>query len=263
MSTVRTGMIDVEDILGQWRAVEAHYSPQTLYQYTLVLRRFLAAAGPPERVTLADVLRFLQPYRLRPAAYNSYLAAIKSLYRAGAMLGWPPHPVSTLRQIPQAGPPAVRVLTVEEVHRLARTPHPACRVAMLLCQTGLRAAEYVGLTDAAIDLERGLLCVIGKGCKRRFVPLNTTARRLLSAPQPPERPSSRHRLTYLMGQAARAGRIERFGPHACRHYFATRLIDAGMPIHQVSRLLGHASISLTVSRYYHRQSFDLDYLESL
>lgn len=39
-------------------------------------------------------------------------------------------------------------------------------------------------------------------------------------------------------------------PHMLRHSYATRLIDAGVPIHDVQRALGHASLQ-TTQRYLH------------
>ena len=48
----------------------------------------------------------------------------------------------------------------------------------------------------------------------------------------------------------KAGLPER-GPHVLRHTFATLLLEDGIPIHVVSRILGHTNIRITVDIYGH------------
>lgn len=64
-----------------------------------------------------------------------------------------------------------------------------------------------------------------------------------------------HPLTYpavydLVRRLRRATGID-FDPHWWRHTYATRLLRDGTPVEVVSRLLGHASISTTLSSYGH------------
>ena len=51
--------------------------------------------------------------------------------------------------------------------------------------------------------------------------------------------------------AAVSAGIQMFGPHALRHYFATRLLRLGVPIAYVSKILGHSSIRVTEQFYQH------------
>jgi integrase len=47
----------------------------------------------------------------------------------------------------------------------------------------------------------------------------------------------------------RAAKLPHFTPHGLRHTFASLLLQAGVDVYYVSRMLGHADISLTVNTY--------------
>jgi integrase/recombinase XerC len=69
----------------------------------------------------------------------------------------------------------------------ALLPYPEARAAATLAlHTGLRRMEILSLRSGDIDLNDGKLSVIGKGGKRRVVPLNPVAektiRELMSSP---------------------------------------------------------------------------------
>lgn len=60
---------------------------------------------------------------------------------------------------------------------------------------------------------------------------------------------------------------KRFGQHAFRHSYASRLLLAGVDVTRVSKLLGHAQVSLTLNTYSHvieqRQSSDDGLLDTV
>ena len=45
--------------------------------------------------------------------------------------------------------------------------------------------------------------------------------------------------------------FEKFTPHCFRHTFATRWLEANVPIKTVSAILGHAQLQLTTDLYMH------------
>jgi site-specific recombinase XerD len=66
-----------------------------------------------------------------------------------------------------------------------------------------------------------------------------------------ERPISDHSVQRLFYAAkARAGITKECGIHGLRHAFATHLLEAGVDVHTIQRLLGHGHISSTL-RYFH------------
>jgi integrase/recombinase XerD len=50
--------------------------------------------------------------------------------------------------------------------------------------------------------------------------------------------------------ADEASVTKKVSPHTWRHSIATQLLDAGAPLHKVSRFLGHSDPKITVKAYY-------------
>jgi integrase/recombinase XerD len=129
---------------------------------------------------------------------------------------------------------------------------------------GLRVSELVGLQVGDLDLRAGHLTVLGKGGKRRLVPLGRPAcaalehylREVRGAwARPSERrvflTARRNGLTrqafwkLIKQYAAAAGIRKRMTPHMLRHSFATHLLQGGADLRAVQTMLGHADISTT------------------
>lgn len=133
-------------------------------------------------------------------------------------------------------------------------------VLLLLYGSGLRIAEAMALTPAAV--EGSTMRVTGKRKKTRIVPLLPAVRAALEAYraacpytlQPHEalfRGARGGRLAAgtvrLAVRRARAalGLPESATPHALRHSFATHLLARGADLRSIQELLGHASLSST------------------
>jgi len=145
--------------------------------------------------------------------------------------------------------------------------------------TGMRSVELRTLRLDALDLAAGEARVRGKAERWRTVvlppPLLATLEQFLAEVRPglpdsplllsnPARlvttehrgfgPEAVHREVELAGRDA--GVPGRHFPHRWRHTFATELVRAGVDIHVVQRLLGHASVQSTV-HYTHLAVDDL------
>jgi integrase/recombinase XerD len=139
----------------------------------------------------------------------------------------------------------------------------------LLYASGLRISEAVGLDLEDIDLDEGLVRVIGKGDRQRQVPVGEVAvgwvRRYCTQARDGwigpgtdlrhggalfltakgERLDRRRAWEMLVARARKAGLKNGISPHTLRHSFATHLLEGGADLRVVQELLGHASISTT------------------
>jgi integrase/recombinase XerD len=135
----------------------------------------------------------------------------------------------------------------------------------VLYGTGARISEAVGLDVDDIDLDNGVVRLLGKGSKERLVPVGTYARAAIDHYLRTGRPrlstgrdsgalflnarggrlSRQSAWTALRDAADRAGLASGISPHTLRHSFATHLLDGGADVRVVQELLGHASVTTT------------------
>lgn len=183
---------------------------------------------------------------------------------------------------PKAAKPLPKALGVEEAVQLAgffdEGVSPELRVrdqclTELLYGSGLRIAEVAGLDVQPGDQSRGWIDrqeaqahVLGKGGKRRSVPVGEPALRALSEwltvrhawvqvlAQPPaalfitrqgRRLSTRQMQTRLKRRSLAAGLATPVHPHMLRHSFASHVLQSSGDLRAVQELLGHAHISTT------------------
>lgn len=148
---------------------------------------------------------------------------------------------------------------------LLRNPHEATTLlaVALMLATGVRVQEVVGIRCSDIDVGSRSLRLVGKGRREREVYLTNAwvtgltrcylaVRHELEISHPHLLVNRRFaRLTppAMRARLARAadegGLLCRVTPHMLRHSAATQLMEAGVDIRYIQRLLGHASLSTT------------------
>ncbi|HEY0632971.1 MAG TPA: tyrosine-type recombinase/integrase, partial [Thermoleophilaceae bacterium] len=152
-----------------------------------------------------------------------------------------------------------------ESGRLLERPHASTTLlaVALMVATGVRVNEVVSLKCQDIDLPGRSLRIVGKGRRERHVFLTNDWTKDLTRAYLDTRAAlgvahpqllfNRHRdplsTSAMRARLAKAGRdaglARKVTPHMLRHTAATQLIEAGVDIRYIQRLLGHASLSTT------------------
>jgi integrase/recombinase XerD len=174
--------------------------------------------------------------------------------------------------MPKIGRALPQSLTEEEVDSLLAAPNVAEPLghrdrAMLevLYATGVRVSELINLKMSQINLNQGVLRIIGKGDRERLIPLGDEAqdwvREFIDGPRveillerqtdylfPTRRGDRMTRQAFwhiIKRYAKKAGIVKKLSPHTVRHAFATHLLNNGADLRVVQLLLGHSDVSTT------------------
>ncbi len=138
-------------------------------------------------------------------------------------------------------------------------------VLEILYATGLRVSELVSLKLSQIDIDRGLIRIVGKGNKERIIPLGDRAKdwylKFINETRVDSVTSRNNNLVFLQSDgkpisrklcwsmitkyAKKAMPGKKISPHSLRHAFATHLLNHGADLRAVQLLLGHKSLSTT------------------
>ena len=124
--------------------------------------------------------------------------------------------------------------------------------------TGMRRGELLALRWSNVDLKGKQITIEGSTAKSqqtRHIPLNDEATEVLRKWK--EQTSHGDRVFQIdtgfktaWGALMERAKIEKFRWHDLRHHFASRLVQAGVPLNTVRELLGHSSMAMTL-RYAH------------
>lgn len=256
---------------------ERGLSQNTLLSYGGDLKAYLAylqgISTPLPDVRHSHISDFLWRRReagLKPSSLGRLAAAVKQFHRFLKRESLLPEDPTETMVAPRAQERLPKVLSADEMSRLLGHPgdggeHDLRFKAMLelMYAAGLRVSELTGLLESQVDLNDGLVRVVGKGGKERQVPMNGRAAHALRNyltlkwagkrgktkilfTGPSGKPLTRVAFWYQLKKwAVLAGVHRPLSPHVVRHSFATHLLEGGADLRSVQEMLGHADISTT------------------
>jgi integrase/recombinase XerD len=238
-------------------------SPRTIKAYVRHVAHFARYFGRSPEVLGPEEVRRYQLHLLERkaswSAFNQCVSGLRFLY--GVTLGRP----EEVPRVPYGRRPkrVPRVLTQAEVLELLQCVrcHRDRVVLTTMYATGLRIDEALHVGVADIDSRQMTILVArGKGNKQRLVPLSQPLLaelrawwrvhrnpRWLFPGRRPDRPLGASAVQNACQAAvAQAGLKRGATPHTLRHTFATELLEAGIDLLAIQKLLGHASLSTTL-----------------
>ena len=253
-------------------AVERRMSPHTLDGY----RRDLAAleqwAGEEGRALESLDAKAIRAFVA--AGHRGGLSARSLQRRLSACRGYfdwllrqgriPANPAAGVRG-PKAPRKLPQVLDPDEAKALVEVPVDAPlglrdrALLELFYSSGLRLSELCNLRWRDLDLDDGLVTVLGKGSRQRSVPVGSHARQALAewrastgaGAADPVFPGRNGPITpravqlRLRKLAQQQGLFKRVHPHLLRHSFASHVLESSGDLRGVQELLGHADIATT------------------
>lgn len=272
-------------MLSYLRQCEARDRPTTLERRRLSLRTFsrwlqqnYPLVGRLDEITRPIAIAYVtylqgehQDGRYAATYINGHYGAVRLFYQFAIEEQLPtcsPRNPFTAADLPREPDPVMRYLPDQVVHRvLAYCAEGASlqerTMVLTLLHTGIRAAELLALRASDIVQIQGtwkLHVHAGKGLKDRVIPLTPQCRAVLQEWQEAVgahgpgylfthfgRPYQRG--TYVakvIGQLGKKLGIAELTPHRFRHTFAVALLNYGMRESALQKLMGHASLNMTL-----------------
>lgn len=262
MTPLRQSMFDAMLLRGFAARTQESYV-DAIFRMAKYYRRDPATYSAEE--VQAYLLHMVKDCHLSYSTMNQAACAARFLFESVLGKG------RSVFQIPMAKVPAKQpeLLAREEIARLfAACEHLFHRVLLqTVYATGLRVSEVCALRVKDIDSAPDRMCVrveCGKGGKTRYTLLSPTLLGQLRFYARTYRPrdwlfcnrDSTHNVGIefvqraYQGARSRAGIRKSGGVHTLRHCFATHLLEGGVDLYTIQKLLGHGHIS-TTSRYLH------------
>jgi integrase/recombinase XerD len=259
--------------------LERGLSPNTLSAYRAdltALDRWLQQRGTAiaqaKRVDLLAFIAWRVESGARPRSTARQLSSFRRFFRFMVRdSGLAEDPTAQIA-MPKIGRSLPKSLSEEEVDALLGAPlitdplgHRDRTMLEVLYATGLRVSELVNLRSSQVNLNQGVLRIVGKGDRERLIPLGEEAVKWLNeftgGPRleillerqtdclfPTRRGDrmTRQAFWHIIKRYAQKACVQKaLSPHTLRHAFATHLLNHGADLRVVQMLLGHSDLSTT------------------
>ena len=224
------------------------------------------------RADLQDFIAWRVHAGARPRSTARQLSSFRRFFRYLVREGVVREDPTAQIAMPKIGRSLPKSLTEEEVEALLSAPVVSDPLgnrdrAMLevLYATGLRVSELVNLRHGQVNINQGVIRIMGKGNRERLIPLGEEAMRWLTEffngarseillerqtdylfPTRRGDRMTRQAFWHIIKRYARKSGISKeLSPHTLRHAFATHLLNHGADLRVVQMLLGHSDLSTT------------------
>lgn len=230
-------------------------SPDTLRMDDLAIRMLIAVVGDVWAKSLNDALinKFKAAYKAKGKSnhsVNAYLRHIRAIMRYAYEKGY----VKRLIKIKslKVGKHLPRIITKEEREKIlakARTDNfEMLRIITFALYTGCRRAEIKSLRWQHLDLNANTCRITGKGDRQRTLYLLPEAVAALGEIKAIGPVFFQHHIDFYSKSfkkiAVDCG-IKDIHFHNLRHSAATQMVESGIPLEIIQKILGHSDIRTT------------------
>ena len=253
------------------KAVEGR-SRGTIEGYERILMLFfLWVRKPPEKIVANDIRIWLYDYKQRKniqdGTLDSYRACVCRFFKWASDNEYikknPAQPIQPIK-CEQKTRNALSQLELETLRSACKT-HRDRAMLEFLYSTGCRVSEMIAVKLSDINWDSKIVTLFGKGRKQRMSFINArceialkkylserrwageylfvSERSYIGAQKPLKKEAIEKWLRLL---SASAGFNKRVTPHIIRHTTATIALQNGMPIEDISKLLGHSNMATTM-----------------
>jgi integrase/recombinase XerD len=224
------------------------------------------------RADIMDYIAWRVEGGAKPRSTARQLSSFRRFYRYLLREGVISEDPTVNIAMPKIGRSLPQSLTEPDVESLLAAPkvaeplgHRDRTMLEVLYATGVRVSELINLKLDQINLNQGVLRIVGKGDRERLIPLGDEAqdwiREFIDGPRseillerqtdylfPTRRGDRMTRQAFwhiIKRYAKKAGISKKLSPHTVRHAFATHLLNNGADLRVVQLLLGHSDVSTT------------------
>ncbi|GGY82963.1 tyrosine recombinase XerC [Cellvibrio zantedeschiae] len=201
---------------------------------------------------------------------SRWLSAMRSFFAFAIRKGWAKNNPADAIQAPKSPKKLPKTLDVDQTAQFVSVEGDSIlalrdrALLELIYSSGLRLAEVVGLNLHDMDLQEGMVTVLGKGNKSRMLPIGSQAIAALREWLPKRKNLLKdsaeqavfisqkgtritHRAVQLRMQqlSVKQGMDTPVHPHMLRHSFASHMLESSGDLRLVQEMLGHANISTT------------------
>ena len=258
------------EIFLEYLQVEKGLSKNTLLSYQHDLQDLLKK--PAKDFSLADIKEHVQKLYdqgLSSRSIARHISSIKQFFKFLFVEDILDYNLTQELKAPKIANALPKVLSLDEIIELLKTAKEDTTFTGLrtltfleiFYSTGLRISELLSLKRSAFKQKDCILSIVGKGGKSRIIPLpkeiiditqnfiqiSPASLFIFPSSRNPSKPLTRQRIFQLIKEIAIKTSIhpQRLSPHVLRHSFATHLLEEGMDLAVLQKLLGHSDIGTT------------------
>ena len=243
-------------------------SPKTIRRYEYILGRMLKDVKVSCRQITVYHLRDWLAREQRRGLNASTLDGFRQIF--SAYFGWlfregliERSPTINLApiKVPKKKRKVFTPVELDKLHKAVFGNIRDMAIISFLESSACRVSELCELNKEDLDLERGEVVVHGKGDKERLVLLSDVAvyhlrlylkerkdwnEALFVSEKNAERRLTPDGIRVMLKRVGRRAGVENVHPHKFRRTWATNAARHGMPIHEISAILGHEKVDTTM-----------------